>query len=104
MSLAAVVRLLISPSLQFGNHRLGDILNALCAEALTARAEAVAKEETGAGERLDTPLFVCTLSYPSMPTFLHIFEPRYRLTIRRAVETGNRKFGMVLYNHSGEPP
>ncbi|KAI9788242.1 MAG: hypothetical protein M1816_007008 [Peltula sp. TS41687] len=95
--------LLISPSLQSGNHRLGDLLNALCAEALTARAEAVAKEETGAGESLDTPLFVCTLSYPSMPTFLHIFEPRYRLMIRRAVENGNRKFGMVLYNHSGEP-
>ena len=94
----------MSPSLQVepGNRRLADLLTALCATTLAARAEAVAKEETGAGESLDTPLFVCTLSYPSMPTFLHIFEPRYRLMIRRAIESGNRKFGMVLYNRSGE--
>jgi Lon protease-like protein len=47
---------------------------------------------------LDTPLFICTLSFPSMPTFLHIFEPRYRLMIRRAMESGERKFGMLLHN------
>jgi Lon protease-like protein len=52
---------------------------------------------------LNTPLFICTLSYPAMPTFLHIFEARYRLMIRRAVESGSRKFGMVMYNRSGEP-
>lgn len=37
-----------------------------------------------------------------MPTFLHIFEPRYRLMIRRAVESGSRKFGMLLHNPSHE--
>jgi Lon protease-like protein len=52
-----------------------------------------------AGE-CDMPLFICTLAFPSMPTFLHIFEPRYRLMIRRALE-GNRTFGMVLYDHPG---
>jgi Lon protease-like protein len=30
-----------------------------------------------------------------MPTFLHIFEPRYRLMMRRVLE-GNKTFGMVL--------
>jgi len=34
-----------------------------------------------------------------MPTFLHIFEPRYRLMIRRCIENGSRKFGMLMYNH-----
>jgi Lon protease-like protein len=38
-----------------------------------------------------------------MPTFLHIFEPRYRLMIRRAIESGDRKFGMMLYNRRAEP-
>jgi Lon protease-like protein len=38
-----------------------------------------------------------------MPTFLHIFEPRYRLMIRRAIETGDRKFGMLMYNHTHQP-
>ena len=26
--------------------------------------------------RLDTPVFVCQLSFPGMPTILHFFEPR----------------------------
>ncbi|UZJ56902.1 hypothetical protein CBS101457_006222 [Exobasidium rhododendri] len=45
---------------------------------------------------LSTPLFVCTLAFPHMPTILHIFEPRYRLMIRRCLESGNPRFGMVL--------
>jgi hypothetical protein len=44
---------------------------------------------------LDTPIFVCTLSYPSMPTFLHVFEPRYRLMLRRATGA-NKRFGMAV--------
>ncbi|KAH8683202.1 PUA-like domain-containing protein [Tricladium varicosporioides] len=78
------------------------LLIGLCPEALAARAEAArADDSTGVGE-LDTPLFVCTLSFPSMPTFLHIFEPRYRLMIRRAIESGDRKFGMLLHNPNRE--
>ncbi|SDA01603.1 BZ3500_MvSof-1268-A1-R1_Chr10-2g02833 [Microbotryum saponariae] len=52
-------------------------------------------EERGADGGLDTPLFVCTLAWPNLPTYIHIFEPRYRLMVRRAME-GNREFGMVL--------
>jgi Lon protease-like protein len=37
-----------------------------------------------------------------MPTFLHIFEPRYRLMMRRCME-GNRRFGMLTYNKDEEP-
>jgi Lon protease-like protein len=42
------------------------------------------------------PIFVCTLAFPYMPTFLHIFEPRYKLMIRRCVESGDGRFGIVL--------
>ena len=80
------------------NRRLESLLSGLCPEAITARAEAVAQEEANRMGDLDTPLFICTLSFPSMPTFLHIFEPRYRLMIRRAIESGERKFGMLLHN------
>jgi hypothetical protein len=38
------------------------------------RGEALAAEERDA--RLDIPIFVCELSFPGMPTFLHFFEPR----------------------------
>ncbi|KAI1306313.1 insulin-induced protein-domain-containing protein [Xylaria venustula] len=52
-------------------------------------------EQQANHDGFDVPIFVCTLSFPSMPLFLHVFEPRYRLMIRRAVE-GDRTFGMVL--------
>ncbi|KAB5557976.1 ATP-dependent protease [Coniochaeta sp. 2T2.1] len=64
------------------------------------RKQVQADAVTHDAEECDMPLFICTLAFPSMPTFLHIFEPRYRLMIRRALE-GNRTFGMVLYNHPG---
>ncbi|KAI9593111.1 PUA-like domain-containing protein [Syncephalis fuscata] len=40
------------------------------------------------------PIFVCALVFPGMPCYLHIFEPRYRLLIRRCW-MGSRRFGMV---------
>ena len=44
----------------------------------------------------NVPLFVCTMAYPTVPCPLHIFEPCYRLMIRRCIETGTRQFGMCL--------
>ncbi|XP_062940441.1 LON peptidase N-terminal domain and RING finger protein 3 isoform X2 [Cynocephalus volans] len=44
----------------------------------------------------NVPIFVCTLAYPTVPCPLHIFEPCYRLMIRRCIETGTRQFGMCL--------
>ena len=55
-----------------------------------------------AGEK-NVPLFVCTLGFPTVPTFLHIFEPRYRLVVRRAIENGTRTFGMMMYNQRSSP-
>ncbi len=85
------------------NQSLSKLLLTLCPESVAARAEAAAREESSAPSGQTLPLFVCTLAYPSMPTFLHIFEPRYRLMIRRAIESGDRKFGMMLYNRRAEP-
>ncbi|XP_062249758.1 LON peptidase N-terminal domain and RING finger protein 1 [Platichthys flesus] len=47
----------------------------------------------------DIPIFVCTVAYPGVPCPLHIFEPRYRLMMRRCMETGTKKFGMCSYEH-----
>ncbi|KAJ1025916.1 hypothetical protein NDA16_002542 [Ustilago loliicola] len=58
------------------------------------RKAVIEQEEREA--RLSTPIFVCTLAFPGMPTILHIFEPRYRLMVRRCLESGNPRFGMVL--------
>jgi len=44
--------------------------------------------------RVTIPVFVCTMSFPHIPCPLHVFEPRYRLMIRRVMEAGTREFGM----------
>lgn len=93
----------LTPSQYPSNKRLVSLLNGLCPQAVQLRAEAVQQEDSNGIGELDTPLFVCTLSFPSMPTFLHIFEPRYRLMIRRAMESGDRKFGMLLHNQRQTP-
>lgn len=85
-----------------GNHRLSNLLLGLCPELVALRAETAAQEEIAMEGGKNVPLFICTLAYPSMPTFLYIFEPRYRLMIRRAIESGDRKFGMLMYNRRGE--
>lgn len=44
----------------------------------------------------NVPIFVCTMAFPTVPCPLHIFEPCYRLMIRRCMETGTNCFGMCL--------
>lgn len=97
-SLAIPASLFRQPS----NKTLVSLLNGLCPELIIARAEAVALDERGGEGSLSVPLFVCTLGFPGQPTFLRIFEPRYRLMLRRALE-GNHEFGMLMYNRYGEP-
>lgn len=59
------------------------------------------KNQTGSNQ---IPVFVCTLSYPSISCPLHVFEPRYRLMIRRCMESGTRQFGMCgSLNNSPTP-
>lgn len=81
---------------------LSELIAELCPIDLASRAEA-AETDAKTDDDMRMPLFVCTLSFPDVPTFLHIFEPRYRLMIRRAIETGDRKFGMLLHNPKQEP-
>jgi Lon protease-like protein len=43
----------------------------------------------------DIPVFVCTIAFPTIPCPLLVFEPKYRLLVRRAIESGTRRFGMA---------
>jgi len=52
-------------------------------------------ELLGSGDN-QIPVFVCTMSFPAVVCPLHVFEPRYRLMIRRAMESGTRQFGMCV--------
>ncbi|KAH7914338.1 PUA-like domain-containing protein [Hygrophoropsis aurantiaca] len=63
-------------------------------ETYAERGHAIEVEERDA--RLDTPIFVCQLSFPGLPTLLHFFEPRYRLMLRRCLEAPSPIFGMIM--------
>ncbi|KAH8674028.1 ATP-dependent protease La domain-containing protein [Xylariales sp. PMI_506] len=85
------------------NQRLTNMIDGFWADIVAIRTEHVLAEQQAelAGE-FDIPIFVCTLSFPGMATFLHVFEPRYRLMIRRAMES-DQTFGMVLEKRPTEP-
>ncbi|KAI0481138.1 hypothetical protein GGR56DRAFT_629023 [Xylariaceae sp. FL0804] len=87
------------------NERLCKVINGFWADLVALRAQAHRLEQQANYGGFDIPVFVCTLSFPHMPLFLHVFEPRYRLMIRRAMEA-DRTFGMVMGRpaaSSGEP-
>lgn len=52
------------------------------------------------GKTLKTPLLVCAIAFPGLPCHLHIFEPRYRLMLRRCLQTESRTFGIVTPGRS----
>lgn len=56
-------------------------------DAHAERGAVIAAEERDS--RLDTPIFVCQLSFPGIPTFLHFFEPRYAMFISIDAETSS---------------
>ena len=59
--------------------------------------------ETGAtdGNFDEIPIFICGLAFPGIAFPLHVFEPRYRLMMRRCIEDGSRVFGMVMHTGNG---
>ncbi|KAJ5112456.1 hypothetical protein N7532_000501 [Penicillium argentinense] len=84
------------------NRTLANLIELFFHDQLADRREVDAQDELWTDHEKNLPLFVCTLSFPTMPNFLHIFEPRYRLMIRRVVDNGDGKFGMVMYNRRGQ--
>ncbi|PPQ77763.1 hypothetical protein CVT25_011198 [Psilocybe cyanescens] len=65
------------------------------------RSDIIEQEERHA--RLNTPIFQATLAFPGVPTLLHIFEPRYRLMLRRCLESPHPCFGMIMPPKPGAP-
>ena len=83
------------------NQLLNIFIHSFWEDQLEPRRQTVLAERMSDGNsEFDTPIFVCTLSFPTMPTFLHVFEPRYRLMMRRALEA-DRTFGMVIGHDGG---
>ncbi|EFE40775.1 ATP-dependent protease (CrgA), putative [Trichophyton verrucosum HKI 0517] len=85
-----------------GNRALNAFSYFIFPERRLSQIRGVPVEQPGASKIDELPLFVCTVSFPSMPTYLHVFEPRYRRMILRVVENGTRRFGSVMLNQTGE--
>lgn len=77
------------------NLLMDTLIRTVFPEAVAERAASETSERHSSSSGTDTPIFVCTLTLPSVTCFLHIFEPRYRLMLRRCM-AGDRRFGMVL--------
>ena len=63
-------------------------------------ASLVAKDRAASARTI--PVFVCNAALPTQRCPLHVFEPRYRLMMRRAMQSGGRRFGMCA--HTGGQP
>ncbi|KZO97977.1 hypothetical protein CALVIDRAFT_479045 [Calocera viscosa TUFC12733] len=57
-------------------------------------------EQEARNSRLDTPIFYPLLAFPGMPTMLHLFEPRYRLMLRRVMEDKSYRFGAIAQSRT----
>ncbi|OQV20520.1 LON peptidase N-terminal domain and RING finger protein 3 [Hypsibius exemplaris] len=51
-------------------------------------------------DEVEVAIFVLTTVWPGIPFFLNVFEPRYRLMIRQATESGSNLFGMCEYTEN----
>jgi Lon protease-like protein len=86
------------------NYNLGTIISTCWPDEVAIRREAAGVEEQVVPEDMDLPLFVCCVSFPTQPTYLRVFEPRYRLMLRRIMRSESRSFGMILFERDASPP
>ncbi|KAK9721088.1 hypothetical protein K7432_003693 [Basidiobolus ranarum] len=80
------------------NHIIRHLTETFFSESLLKRAEHSQKE---VDIYESVPILVGGLAFPLISYSLHIFEPSYRLMIRRCLETERKQFGMVSRNNSG---
>ncbi|RKP34402.1 PUA-like domain-containing protein [Dimargaris cristalligena] len=80
------------------DHQPNRALVALC-EALfpNQMADRHAAEAAEIQQRqLEVPIFVCSLMFPTMPSQLYIYEPRYRLMMRHCLQASQKQFAMCI--------
>ncbi|CAG0880381.1 unnamed protein product [Cyprideis torosa] len=102
MCKASLARFLAVRAHTNANLFLTSVVEGLFPKKAEERAKAHAEEELQhILSPKETPIFICTIAFPFLPCPLHIFEPRYRLMVRRCLESGSRQFGMCLPSADG---
>ncbi|TKA51637.1 hypothetical protein B0A53_05514 [Rhodotorula sp. CCFEE 5036] len=87
---------------QRSSANLDAVMTTAMPKLAAERAAAVKEDERALLAQV--PIFICTSAWPGIKCFLHIFEPRYRLMIRRVLETPDRSFGMLLPVRNASTP
>lgn len=84
------------------NRQIAGLMETLIPNQVAAARRAIDQDEGDVNDSSQNtlPLFVGTAAFPTMPVFLHIFEPRYRIMLRRVMESREHKFGMVAFNRA----
>ncbi|XP_015366470.1 PREDICTED: LON peptidase N-terminal domain and RING finger protein 2 isoform X2 [Diuraphis noxia] len=87
----------LPPSLALSNKNISAFVNELIVYKYTKNGPMQTVNWKPEAEHDSTylPVFVCTNAFPSVSCPLHVFEPRYRLMIRRCIESGTRRFAMI---------
>ena len=49
------------------------------------------------GGNYDFAIFICRVTFPTVPCTLRIFEPRYRLMVRQCLQAGTNQFGVCTF-------
>lgn len=74
------------------SQALGRIVPLLLPETYQVRRQSILQQQRE--QENITPIFVCGVVFPGQSCPMHVFEPRYRLMLRRCVQSGRRRFGM----------
>ncbi|KAL4113552.1 hypothetical protein QTP88_017161 [Uroleucon formosanum] len=87
----------LPPSLALSNKNTSEFVNELirCKYAKNGPMQTINWKPEAEQDGAYLPVFVCTNAFPSVSCPLHVFEPRYRLMIRRCIESGTRRFAMI---------
>ncbi|KAK6505929.1 hypothetical protein TWF506_010860 [Arthrobotrys conoides] len=83
------------------NRRMRTLLSNLFPDDVAARDDQAT--EDAQNESNHVPIFACAITFPRVPMFLHIFEPRYRLMLQKVISNGSRSFGMVSHRRGPVP-
>lgn len=84
------------------NRQIAGLMETLIPNQVAAARRAIDQDAGYVDESSQNtiPLFVGSAAFPTMPVFLHIFEPRYRIMLRRVMDSPEHKFGMVAFNRA----
>ncbi|XP_060848638.1 LON peptidase N-terminal domain and RING finger protein 2 [Rhopalosiphum padi] len=87
----------LPPSLALSKKNTSEFVNELICHKYTKNSlmQTINWKPEAEHDSTYLPVFVCTNAFPSVSCPLHVFEPRYRLMIRRCIESGTRRFAMI---------